>query len=318
MRVQVTNVSKSEISQSEIPVGDKLINGTTKLLGVLGWPVEHSMSPVMQNAALEAMALPACYIPLPCPADSLGRVITGLRALGFLGANVTIPHKQTVIQHLDNLSDESRFTGSVNTLFWEGDQLTGTTTDATGAVLNLAANGVTLHGQRVAILGTGGAARALGFVLARGHCMGATGKSLQCTVPQLTILGRNEAKAVNLAGQIAQGAHASVRIDSGLLDDFARRGRDFDLVINCTSVGMEPEANRCPIDPRHLGPEQIVYDIVYKPRETMLLREARRRGCVTVEGIGMLVYQGAVSFQHWFGRAPEVAAMFDALKRYGY
>lgn len=276
------------------------------------------MSPVMQNAALQAMALPACYIPLPCPVDGLGRVIAGLRALGFVGANVTIPHKQAVIQHLDKLSHESRFTGSVNTLFWDGDQLTGTTTDATGAVLNLEASGVSLVGKRVALLGTGGAARALGFVLARGHCTGAKGQSLSFTIPRLTILGRNEAKAANLAGQIAQGKHESVRIDSGLLDDFATLGRDFDLVINCTSVGMEPDANRCPIDPTHLSPEQVVFDIVYKPRETLLLKEARRRRCVTVEGIGMLVYQGAVSFQHWFGRAPDVTAMFDALKRYGY
>jgi shikimate dehydrogenase len=295
-----------------------MIDGTTKLLGVLGWPVEHSMSPVLQNAALQAMGIEACYMPLPCPSESLGAVIAGLRGLGFVGANVTLPHKEAVIQHLDNLSDESRFTGSVNTLYWDGDQLTGTTTDATGAVLNLEANGVSLVGKRVALLGTGGAARALGFVLARGDCMGLTGQRLKFSISQLTILGRNGAKAAELAAQIALGTSSAVRIDAALLDDFAARNRDVDLVINCTSVGMEPDAYRCPIDPDHLTRQQIVYDIVYKPRETVLLREARRRGCVTVEGIGMLVYQGAASFQYWFDGAPDVAVMFDALKRYGY
>lgn len=295
-----------------------MIDGTTRLLGVLGYPVAHSMSPVLQNAAFEALGLRACYLPLPCFAEDLGQVIAGLRALGFLGANVTIPHKETVIQHLDNLSGESRFTGSVNTLYWEGDQLTGTTTDATGAVLNLAANGVSFVGKKVALLGTGGAARALGFVLARGDCMGLTSRKLEFSISQLTILGRNGAKAAQLAAQIATVTHSSLKIESALLDDFAALSSDIDLVINCTSVGMEPAVGGCPIDPSRLRAQQIVYDVVYKPRETLLLREARRKGCATVEGIGMLVYQGAASFRYWFDRVPDVAVMFDALKRYGY
>jgi len=276
------------------------------------------MSPVMQNAALRAMAARACYIPLPCSAEDLGQVIAGLRGLGFVGANVTIPHKEAVIQYLDNLSSESRLTGSVNTLYWEGDQLTGTTTDATGAVLNLEAAGISLDAKRVALLGTGGAARALGFILARGHCMGARGQPLPFAPAKLTILGRNGAKAAQLVAEITAKTPSAIRIESARLDEFAALSGDVDLVINCTSVGMEPDADRCPVDPDHLGAKQVVYDIVYKPRETVLLREARRRGCVTVEGIGMLVHQGAASFRHWFAKAPDVAAMFEALKSYGY
>jgi len=306
------------MAQSEIFPGASLIDGGTKILGVLGWPVEHSLSPVMQNAALEAMSINACYIPFPCPAESLGQVIAGLRALAFVGANVTIPHKEGVIPYLDNLSYESQFTGSVNTLYWKDERLVGTTTDATGALLNLEANGVSLSDKRIVLLGTGGAARALGFVLARGDCLGTTGQSLRFTVPQITILGRNEAKAARLAAEIAAATRSSTRMDGAHLRDFAARGRDAELVINCTSVGMEPNANRCPIEPDHLRREQIVYDIVYRPRETVLLRDARRKGCVTVEGIGMLVYQGAASFQHWFGRLPEISAMFASLKRYGH
>ena len=184
--------------------------------------------------------------------------------------------------------------------------------------MNLEANGVSVNGKKIALLGTGGAARALGFVLARGDCLGTTGQSMRFIVPEITILGRNEAKAAELAMEITEATRSPTRINFALLQDFAKRGCDADMVINCTSVGMEPDAERCPIDSDWLRPEQIVYDIVYKPRETILLRDARRKGCITVEGIGMLVYQGAASFQHWFGKLPDISVMFGALKKYGY
>ena len=295
-----------------------MIDGTTKLLGVLGWPVEHSMSPVMHNAAIQAAGLNACYLPFPCPPEDLGDVIAGLRGMGFLGANVTIPHKQAVIEHLDGLSEESRFTGSVNTLYWEGDRLMGTTTDAPGAVLNLRQAGIELDGKRVTILGTGGAARALAFVLVRGHCAGASGGRETFRLPELTLLGRDPGKADRLARDIAAGSAAGTAVRSGLLADFATRGSAADLIINCTSVGMTPSVQGCPIDPALLEPRHAVYDIVYQPRETVLLREARRKGCRTVEGIGMLVHQGAASFRTWFGRDPDTEVMFAALAAFGY
>ena len=295
-----------------------MIDGTTKLLGVLGWPVEHSMSPVMHNAAIEAAGLNACYVPLPCPPEALGEVIAGLRGMGFLGANVTIPHKQTVIEHLDGLSEESRFTGSVNTLYWAGDRLMGTSTDAPGAVLNLRKAGIVLDGKKVAVLGTGGAARALGFALARGSCAGVGGNREQFSLPKLTILGRDPDKAGRLAEDIGSGSAPGTAVRSGLLTDFDALGSGADLIINCTSVGMASEAAGCPIDPALLEPRQAVYDIVYQPRETVLLREARKRGCRTVEGIGMLVHQGAASFRIWLGRDPDTDIMFDALGPFGY
>ena len=307
-----------------------MIDGKTKLLGVLGWPVEHSMSPVMHNAAIQAAGLNACYVPLPCPPEALGEVIAGLRGMGFLGANLTIPHKQAVIEHLDGLSEESRFTGSVNTLYWEGDRLMGTTTDAPGAVLNLRQVGIGLDGKRITVLGTGGAARALAFVLARGSCAGAGGNMETFTLPEITILGRNPDKAGSLARDIMAGtgdgstpgtgggSTAGTVVRSGLLADFAAVGKDADLVINCTSAGMAPDVQGCPIDPALLEPRHAVYDIVYQPRETVLLGEARRRGCRTVEGIGMLVHQGAASFRTWFGRDPDTEVMFASLRAFGY
>ena len=290
-----------------------MIDGTTKLLGVLGWPVEHSMSPVMHNAAIQAAGLNACYVPLPCSPEALGDVIAGLRGLRFLGANLTIPHKQAVIPHLDGLSEESRFTGSVNTLYWEGDRLMGTTTDAPGAVLNLREAGVELDGRRVVILGTGGAARALAFVLARGSSAGTGGVDETFRLPELTLLGRDPKKAGALAQDVAAAGAAGTAVRSGLLAEFATLGGEADLIINCTSVGMAPDVQGCPIDPALLEPRHAVYDIVYQPRETVLLREAGRTGCRTVEGIGMLVHQGAASFRTWFRRDPDTAVMFAAL-----
>ncbi len=295
-----------------------MIDGNTKLLGVLGWSVEHSLSPVMHNAAIEAAGLNACYVPFPCRPEALGEVIAGLRGMGFLGANVTIPHKQAVIEHLDGLSEESRFTGSVNTLYWEGDRLMGTTTDAPGAVLNLRQAGIELDGRKVTILGTGGAARALAFVLARGHCAGASGGRETFTLPELTILGRNPEKARRLAQDIETGGAPATTVQWGHLKEFPAFEIGIDLIINCTSVGMAPDTHGCPIDPALIEPRHAVYEIVYQPRETVLLREAKRKGCRTVEGIGMLVHQGAASFRTWFGRDPDTEVMFAALGPFGY
>ncbi len=295
-----------------------MIDGATKLLGVLGWPVAHSMSPVMHNAAIRAAGLNACYVPLPCPPEALGEVVAGLRGVGFLGANVTIPHKQAVIEHLDGLSEESRFTGSVNTLYREGDRLMGTTTDATGAVLNLRQAGIELDGKTVAVLGTGGAARALAFVLARGRCAGTGGRPETFHLPKLTLLGRDRDRTGRLARDIAAGSATTTAVRSGLLAEFAARGSGADLIVNCTSAGMTPDIRGCPIDPALLERRHIVYDVVYQPRETVLLREARRKGCRTVEGIGMLVHQGAASFRTWFGRDPDTEVMFTALRAFGY
>ena len=201
-----------------------MIDGTTRLLGVLGWPVEHSMSPVMHNAAIQAAGLNACYLPFPCSPEDLGNVIAGLRGMEFLGANVTIPHKQAVIEHLDGLSEESRFTGSVNTLYWEGPRLMGTTTDAPGAVLNLRQAGIELDGRKVTILGTGGAARALAFVLARGHCAGASGNQETFSLPEIILLGRDPDKAGTLAHDVATGTATGTAVRSGLLAEFAALG----------------------------------------------------------------------------------------------
>ena len=271
------------------------------------------MSPVMHNAAIQAAGINACYLPIPCSPGTLGDVIAGLRGMGFLGANVTIPHKQAVIEHLDGLSEESRFTGSVNTLYWEGDRLMGTTTDAPGAVLNLRQAGIELDGKRVTVLGTGGAARALAFALARGSCMGTGGSDETFRLPQLTILGRDRRKAGSLAQDIAEGSAAGTEVRAGLLAEFAALGSSADVIINCTSVGMTPDVQGCPIDPTLLEARHAVYDIVYQPRQTVLLQEAKRKGCRTVEGIGMLVHQGAASFRTWFGRDPDTEIMFAAL-----
>ena len=297
-----------------------MIDGETKLLGVLGWPVEHSMSPVMHNAAIEAAGLNACYVPFPCAPEALGDVIAGLRGLGFLGANVTIPHKQAVIEHLDGLSEESRFTGSVNTLYWEGDRLIGTSTDATGAVLNLRQAGIELDGMKVTILGTGGASRALAFALARGRLCGVVGGRTGDLPPsrtQHTGPGPRKGPAgwQGTSPQTARRAPPSAP---------ARWRSSPHSEAEPTSSSTAPLSawlrtfRGVPSTPRPSSARHAVYDIVYQPRETVLLGEAKRRGCPTVEGIGMLVHQGAASFRTWFGREPDTEVMFSALGPFGY
>ena len=261
----------------------------------------------------------ACYVPCRVPPEALGDVIAGLRGMGFLGANVTIPHKQAVIEHLDGLSEEARFTGSVNTLYWEGDRLIGTTTDAPGAVLNLRQAGIELGGKRVTILGTGGAAPGAGFRAGPGPLRGRERREGDFPAAgNSPYWAGTRARPTGWRGTIAAGSAAGTAVRSGLLADFATRGSAADLIINCTSVGMTPSVQGCPIDPALLEPRHAVYDIVYQPRETVLLREARRKGCRTVEGIGMLVHQGAASFRTWFARDPDTEVMFTALAAFGY
>lgn len=264
-----------------------ILDGKTRLLGVLGNPVSHTLSPVMQNALLQHLGINAVYLPFPCETAKLGDAIQGLRALGFVGANVTIPFKEALLQYVDALSPMSQFMGSVNTLYWENGKLMGTTTDAYGALNNLADFGHSVQGQHVALLGNGGASRALAFAI------------LQQRPASLCILGRDASKLEKLCKELSN-ANLPLNADYGTLDSFASMSKRFTMLINGTSVGMAPQADAIPVDPTGLHAGMVVYDIVYSPAETLLLREAKQRDCPTVPGIGMLIHQGALSFEHWF------------------
>lgn len=269
------------------------INGKTKLLGVFGYPVEHSRSPVMQNALLDHLNINATYLPFSFIPEKLSEAVQAFRNFGFIGANVTIPFKEKISSFVDELDPLSQFTGSVNTLYWKngviGSTLVGTTTDPYGAIFNLQnALGSSFQinkSLKVALLGNGGAARAIAFVLAKYGV-------------QLTIVSRNQSKGEAFIKDLALATDTQPK--TILFQDFETITDQIDLILNATSVGMAPLIQETPLSKNQMRSHQIVYDIVYTPPKTRLLQEAEEIGCKTIKGTGMLAAQGAASFGKWF------------------
>lgn len=263
---------------------------------LLGHPVGHSLSPAMQDAAFEALGLTARYVPRDVGPEALPDAVAALRADDVLGANVTVPHKEAMVPLLDALDAEARALGAVNTVVREGDRLRGGNTDAVGFARSLREAGVRVDGARVLLLGAGGAARAVAWAL------------LQGGAAELRLWNRTAARAEALRAVLAD---ARVRVAEGAAVGEA------DLVVNATSVGMarggvDPDASPLPGPwPARAG---VAVDIVYRPRETRFLREARAAGWRGVDGLGMLLHQGAASFEAWTGREAPVASMRAALE----
>ncbi len=279
------------------------ITGRTRLCGILGYPLDHTLSPPMHNAAFAALGLDWVYVPWPVAPDRLGEALQGLRALAnFAGANVTVPHKEAILPHLDALSDEARAVGAVNTIVREGDRFIGHTTDGAGLLGALAeAVGFRPQGARIVILGAGGAGRAAAFALGRAGAR------------EVTILNRSLGRAQALAADLARALPGVPVMAFPLLD--RPPGQilgSADLVINATSVGMRP-GEPCPLDIAPCQPPTVAYDMIYNPAETVFLREARARGLRTANGLGMLVHQGAAAFALWTGRAAPVEVMRRAV-----
>jgi shikimate dehydrogenase len=278
-----------------------MIDGRTKLVGVMGWPVAHSLSPPMHNAAFDALHLSWRYVPCPVPPAQVGAALAGLFALGFAGVNVTVPHKQAVIPHLAALSDAARAIGAVNTIVVGADgTLYGDNTDADGFLASLREAGCDPRGARVALLGAGGAARAVAYALAT------AGAS------QIGLWNRTPARAQAIVDDLRPLFPGTTLTASPSFDDLDVR--DADLIVNCTSVGMWPHDDASPWpSERPLPADCLVVDLIYRPQETLFLRQARAAGARTLNGVGMLVHQGAAAFRLWTGVAPPVEVMREAL-----
>ncbi len=277
------------------------IRGTTRLVGVIGDPVAHSRSPAMHNAAFRALGLDWCYVPLHVAPHSLEAALRGLVALGFVGANVTIPHKERAATLCDELTPAAEAVGAVNTLAVQEARLAGDNTDVGGLLLTLAEARVELERQEALVLGAGGSARAAVYALAQ--------SGAQVTVANRT-LARAEALVRSLQGRVRGRLVAIPLADRPALEASLQRAT---LLVNTTSVGMEPGPDESPLPvDLPLPPELTVLDLVYAPRQTRLLREAAARGCRTIEGLRVLVYQGALSFECWTGRAAPVEVMMSA------
>jgi len=273
---------------------DIKITGETKICGIIGDPIEHTMSPVMQNAAFREMGLDFVYTAFKVKPDDLVKAINGIRALNIRGMNVTIPHKVTVMPFLDKLDPLAEKIGAVNTITNENGILTGYNTDASGFLQALTDKGIQPEGKNVVILGAGGASRAISLILADSGA-------------HLTILNRVQEMdwAEELAGRISQLFNTEVNALELNRENLINVLGNADILVNATSVGMTPDVDKMPLDADLLRANLTVYDIVYNPIKTKLVREAETVGARTVSGVEMLVWQGVLAFEKWTGvKAP--------------
>ena len=272
------------------------------IFAVFGDPVEHSLSPVMHNAAYKALGMDCEYYKFRVTPDDLEAAIKGARAMGFGGLNLTIPLKEKALEIVEP-DTMARDIGAVNTIEFSDDTIAGIAgiaghnTDGIGAVKALTASGVDIPGSRVLILGAGGAARAVAYQLAKDGA-------------RVTIANRTLGRAQELAGNVRSVGDAN---GTGL-EKLPELTANADIIINTTSVGMHPDTDRTLVtaDMMHTG--QVIFDIVYSPLETRLLSEAKKAGAITIDGIRMLVLQGAESFRIWTGIEPPVDVMEQAVR----
>lgn len=281
-----------------------MINGKTKVVGIFGWPVEHTFSPPMHNAALAHLNLNYVYVPFAVNPEKVGAAVDGIRGLGLAGVNVTIPHKSAVIPYLDRIDEAARLIGAVNTIVNDNGILTGYNTDAPGFVKTLEQDGgITPRGKRVFILGAGGAARAVSIQLA---LAGAAEIVFSTRVPQ---------KSAELQEIIARSTNTEV---SEVLwgDAISDKLQQTDILINSTPLGMYPNIGVMPpVKLEALQDTAVVCDLIYNPRETLLLQKAREAGLRTLNGLGMLLYQGAIAFELWTKTGAPVEVMREALDK---
>jgi shikimate dehydrogenase len=268
----------------------------TKLLGLVGHPVQHSLSPLMHNAVFKKLGLGCSYSAFDIKKEDLGVFLGGCRDGNFLGLNVTIPHKVDIIQHLDGLDEKAKLINAVNTIKFENRIMLGYNTDGIGCVRALEEAGEGINGRRILILGAGGAARAIAFECALSGA-------------ELAISNRSMERAMNLSKEIREKLNKRSLVVN--LSDDSLKGimPTTDIIINTTPVGMYPRVRRSPISPDVLSPEIAVMDIVYNPVETLLLKNAKRAGCKTIDGVGMLVHQGAESLKIWLDIEPPIDLM---------
>lgn len=283
------------------------VKATTKIYGIFGHPVSHSLSPLMHNSAFAALGLDCVYTAFDVRPDDIGKAADAIRALGISGVNVTIPHKQTIIPHLDEVSSDAKHTGAVNTVKNENGRLTGYNTDV-GGFMRAAREelGVSPEGASVLLLGAGGAARA---VISAFGMNGAK---------RIAVTNRTRDKAEKLAEEFA-GLFPDTSIypvDSGDAGAVAKELGLTDVIVNSTSGGMEG-SRELEFNIEALRDGAAVYDLVYKPRETRLVKEAKALGHKAVGGLGMLLYQGALSFEIWTGETAPVGVMRKAISRPG-
>lgn len=279
------------------------LNGRTKVCGLFGFPVEHSFSPAMHNGAFEQMGLNWAYMPFEVHPDDLSRAVQGISAVGLVGVNVTVPHKQKVIPLLHELDPAARLIGAVNTIVNQEGRLIGYNTDGKGFVTSLEKDAnFNCNNKKALILGAGGAARAVAIQLALAG------------VKKLYITNRSQDKAAQLAGDIEQGTATQTEVLAWGKELPNPRVAEVDLIVQTTPLGMSSTSNLAPDFPfEALHSGQVVCDLIYNPETTLFLRQAATQKARIYNGLEMLLYQGVLAFELWTGLRAPVEVMREAL-----
>lgn len=272
------------------------IDSYTQLTGVIGYPVKHSLSPAMQNAAFHALKLNWVYLAFEVPPERLREAVSGMKGLGIRGLNATIPHKEALLPVLDDLTEAARRIGAVNTLFWDEDRLVGDNTDAEGFLCALRGAGFEPQDAKVLVVGAGGSARAIVYALKQAGA-------------GVHLCNRSLDRAKQLGDTF--GIDSVYPLEPERLRSILPA---VDLVVNCTSLGMEPDIGSLPSIPLEALPSRAwVNDLVYRPLSTRFLQYAESLGLNVLGGLDMLLYQGAAAFTRWTGEAAPLDTMRHAL-----
>lgn len=273
------------------------INSETAVYAVIADPIGHSLSPQIHNAALRHLGINAVYVPFRVPKQDLQQFLKDAPELGVRGLSVTIPHKEAVIPHLGRVDRAVREIGAANTLVWEGPQLVGYNTDSRAALDSLEPHLPKTdpehpHSGKAVVLGAGGAAMAVAYGLKR------------------------RGYEVHVAGRTKQRAEAlRARLGCQALNWNARHSIDCDVLVNCTPVGMHPNLDESPFPKHHLKPSMVVFDTVYNPENTLLVKDARSQGCAVATGVEMFIRQASLQFRLFTGQPAPMELMYETLKR---
>jgi len=269
------------------------ISGRTKITGLFGYPVEHTLSPAMHNAAFTELGLDYCYVPFLVHPDYLEYAVKAIKALNLSGVNVTVPHKEKVMPFLDEINEEASFIGAVNTIVNSGGKLTGYNTDGRGFMQSLLEGGTSIEGKDILIIGAGGASKAISYYLSQ-------------KAKTLYLYDIDKYKVEKLVQDLN-----NIFNNVYIIENISSIDR-FHIIINATPLGLKKE-DPLPFDTTLLRTEQTVCDVIYK--KTRLLEEASKKGCVTLDGMGMLLWQGVFAFELWTGKKPRVEVMRNALMK---
>jgi shikimate dehydrogenase len=272
------------------------IDGKSRVCAVIGNPVEHTLSPALHNAAFSEKGLNMCYVAFRV--ENLAAAMAGVRGLNLLGLSVTIPHKVEILKHLDEVEETARRIGSVNTVLHKEGRLVGYNSDGLGAVRALKEAKIPLVGKKITILGSGGAARAIAFTLGKDFALA-----------EMVLLGIDAQECRLLAEDLEKALPFPVRWEPMNPETLCRWIPPSDGLIHCTPLGMSPNTEQSVLDRRLLRPGQFVFDIVYNPLKTRLLREAESAGCRTIPGVEMFIHQAVFQFELWTGQEAPVDRM---------